>query len=97
VVCGGAGHTDWDVWDCDALFDGGVCQTEASGCCVAGFCPGPTVMRVGPVACAGAPEEAGGFAASFGLGFGFGLAASAAAGGVGPETAASGDCSGGGS
>jgi len=54
-------------------------------------------MRVGPVACAGAAEEAGGFAASFGLGFGFGLAASAAAGGAGPGIAASGDCSGGGS
>ena|SRR5689334_20214997 len=96
-VCGAAGQTDWD--DCACCGEpvgGGAGQAacDASGCCVAGFCAGPTVMRVGP----DAAEAAGGFCTTnFGLGFGLGLVASAAAaGGVGPGTAASASgCSGG--
>ena len=58
-VCGGPGQTDCDVWDCGALVGGGAGQPEASGCCAAGFCVGPTVMRVGAGADAASARDRG--------------------------------------
>jgi len=92
---GGSGQIDCD----GCVVCGGAGQTDAaSGCCVAGFCPGAIVIRVGAgsgaaaLGAAALGEAGGGWAASFGLGFGFGLGlvASAVAGGAGPGTAASG-------
>src|SRR5690242_4833896 len=81
ALCGDAGQTDCDAWDCGELVGGGAGHAGAPACCAP--CPGATLIRVG--------DEAGGFcAATFGFGFGFGLVASvAAAGGVGSGTATS--------
>ena len=87
LVCGGAGQPCC-AWDCGVAVDGGAGQgdCEASGCCGAGFCAGPTLIRVG----AAAGGDVGGFcAANFGLGLGFGLAlafSAAVAGGAGAIT-----------